>query len=52
MLYNQIQYVSTKTPSSFDYAVLNSQLYYGNFLWGQNINTIKCLFFRKKHLEV
>lgn len=50
MVYFVKEYVSIKTLTSIYYTIFDSQLNYDNFIWGQNINAIKRLFFRKKAL--
>ena len=42
MVYKLLKYVSTNTIKSIYYAIFDSHLNYDNFLWGQNITTIKC----------
>ena len=48
MLYKVREFVSTDTLRSIYYAIFDSHLNYGNLVWGQNTNAIKCLIILQK----
>ena len=44
-------YVNTKTLRNIYFAIFDAHLNYSCIVWAQNVNTVKRLFFRRKHFK-